>query len=147
MIGFVRTRATAIHSPSPLIAGVTCGARSPGRGGNVVVVVVVVVVSPGRVDDVVVVVVVVVVVLVSKMVVVGDVVVVASTDGQLVVRTRDVCLAGELLPPGVVVVVDVEDEDSSVGVVLTGRVSVGGSVSTGEIKARVSAGAAAGGSL
>jgi hypothetical protein len=111
----------------------------------VVVVVVVVVVSPGTVDDVVVVVVVVVDVVVVSTTVVGDVVVVVdSVDGQLLVRTREVCCAGELFPPGfkVVVVALVE----SVGAVTTGSVSIGGSESVG-INANVSAGAAAGGSL
>jgi hypothetical protein len=114
----------------------------------VVVVVVVVVVSPGTVDDVVVVVVVVVVVdvVVVSTTVVGDVVVVVvAVDGQLLVRTREVCCAGELFPPGfreVVVVTRVE----SVGAVTMGSVSTGGSGSVG-INANVSAGAATGGSL
>jgi len=51
-MGFVRTRATAFHSPSPVMPGVTTGAISSGRGATVVVVVV----SPGIVTPVVVVV-------------------------------------------------------------------------------------------
>lgn len=42
MIGLVRTRIAAVHSPSPLIAGCTGGEMSSGRFGIVVVDVVVV---------------------------------------------------------------------------------------------------------
>jgi hypothetical protein len=48
-IGFVRTRITACHSPSPGNAGRSCDERSAGLAGIVVVVVVVVVISPGTV--------------------------------------------------------------------------------------------------
>ncbi len=117
---------------------------SVGRAGSVVVVVVVVVVSPGSVDEVVVVVVVDVVDVVVVVVSPGnvdDVVEGTSTVGQLLVRTRAVWCAGELLPPGSNVVVVVNS-----GEVETGSVSVGVSESVG-ISASVSAGAVAGGSL
>lgn len=120
-----------------------------------VVVVVVVVVSPGTVELVVVVDVVVVVgttVVVGAAVVVGgiDVVVVGPMFGQLAVRTREVCCAGAELPPGLRVVVDpvlLGTDDVGEPMLVGGaRVSCGGSVSAGR-RAKVSAGATAGGSL
>lgn len=152
MIGLVRTRMMDTHSPSLRRDGVTWGATSVGRAGRVVVVVVVVVVSPGSVDDVVVVVLVVVVVVVSTVVVVKSMVVVVTGPmfGQLVVRTRDVCVAGDEFPDGFTVVDDatvVRDVESVELVVVAGAtVSIGGSVSAVR-SAKVSAGAAAGGSL
>ena len=126
---------------------------SVGRAGRVVVVVVVVVVSPGSVDDVVVVVVVgaSVVVVSTMVVVVAIVVVVVSTVGQLVVRTLLVCRAGGAgLEAGFVVggltVVGLDGVVSPLMEVVGAAVVAGGSVSTG-IRASVSAGAAAGGSL
>ena len=149
-MGFVRTRITDIHSPSPRKAGVTCGAMSVGRAGSVVVVVVVVVVSPGTVELVVVVD---VVVVVGTTVVVGSiavVVVVGPMFGQLAVRTRDVCCAGAELPPGLRVVVEpvlLGTDDVGEPMLVGGAVvSCGGSVSAGR-RANVSAGATAGGSL
>ena len=148
-MGFVRTRITDTHSPSPRNAGVTCGVMSVGRAGSVVVVVVVVVVSPGTVELVVVVE---VVVVVGTAVVVGsiEVVVVGPMFGQLAVRTRDVCCAGAELPPGLRVVVEpilLGTDDVGEPMLVGGAmVSCGGSVSAGR-RANVSAGAAAGGSL
>jgi hypothetical protein len=65
-MGFVRTRMTACHFPSPGNAGRSCDARSSGFEGMVVVVVVVV--APGTVVVVVVVVVLVVDVVVEVVV-------------------------------------------------------------------------------
>jgi hypothetical protein len=98
MIGFVRTRIAAVHSPSPLIAGCTGGEISAGRFGIVVVLVVVVVeTSMGTTLLVVVVVVVVDVV---------DVEPVAGGEGQDCVATVETRCTGRALST---IVVDVFD--------------------------------------
>lgn len=100
MIGFVRTRIAAVHSPSPLIAGCTGGEISAGRFGIVVVLVVVVVeTSMGTT----VLVVVVVVVVVDDVV---DVEPVVGGEGQDCVATVGTRCTGRALST---IVVDVFD--------------------------------------
>ena len=94
MIGFVRTRIAAAHSPSPLMEGCTSGAMSSGRLGIVVVDVVVVTEGSGaRVD--------VVDVDVVELVVGA----VAEVAGHDCVATVGILRAGEAEPAMVVVVV------------------------------------------
>ena len=133
-IGFVRTRITACHSPSPGNAGINWDERSAGFAGMVVVVVVVVVATaPGIVD--------VVVVVVDVVVEVTTVATVLSM-GQDVVATVGRICSGVTMS-GTDVVVD-GSSGNSVNVV---EVCVGASVIGVIARASESAGATAGGSL
>ncbi len=139
MIGFVRTRIAAVHSPSPLMAGCTGGEISSGRFGIVVVLVEVVVeTSIGTT---------VVVVVVVVVEVVGGVESVDGTDGQDCVATVGTRCAGTALSTTVVVAVDGVDVDVSV----VSMTAMGVEVETGCVskvtRARESAGATAGASL
>ena len=138
MIGFVRTRIAAVHSPSPAMAGCTGGEISSGRFGIVVVLVEVVVetsITPT-------------VVVVDVVAVVGGVESVDGTDGQDCVATVGTRCAGTALSTIVVVVVSGGvDVDTSVAL-RTAMVVV---VATGSVsnvtRASESAGATAGASL
>lgn len=141
MIGFVRTRIAAVHSPSPSMAGCTGGEISSGRFGIVVVLVEVVVeTSIGTT-----VVVVVVVVEVVEVVEVVGAESVDGTDGQDCVATVGTRCAGTALSTTVVVDgvdVDVSEVSKTAMVVVVAA----GSVSN-VTRARESAGATAGASL
>ena len=133
-MGFVRTRITACHSPSPANAGINWDERSAGFAGMVVVVVVVVVATaPGTVD--------VVVVVVDVVVEVTTVATVLSMGQDEVATVGRIC-SGVMMSGTDVVVDDWADE--GVNVV---EVCVGASVTGVIARASESAGATAGGSL
>jgi hypothetical protein len=135
-IGFVRTRMTACHCPSPGNAGRSCDARSSGFEGTVVDVVVV------EVSGVVVVVVVLVVDVVVEVVVdVTTVTAVLSMGHDEVAAVGRICKG--LIFSGTDVVVD----DSPGTATTVVEVSVGASVIGVIASVSDSAGATAGGSL
>ena len=136
-IGFVRTRMTACHCPSPGNAGRSCDARSSGFEGTVVDVVVVEVSG----------VVVVVVVLVVDVDVVDVVVEVTTVTAVLSMGHDEVAAVGRICKGLIFSGTDVGVDDSPGTATTVVEVSVGASVIGVIASVSDSAGATAGGSL